>query len=153
MKIRQVVEGARRPHCREIRGVEAEEVNAGFVVHSDVGTNVHLGETGEAGQRRDPAGTHAAHVERNHSDPSHTVVNLQRKLRRNQRTQSFRRDRPVCEQKIVPHLHHDPRFRRQGPGAVCSLAKNWMHKLFSNVWPLLVERSEMKGISVREFAG
>jgi hypothetical protein len=40
------------------------------------------------------------------------------KLWRNHRLQRFECDWPMCEQQIMPDLHHDPRPRRERPRPV-----------------------------------
>jgi len=78
VEIREMVESAGSPDGRVTRGVEAEEIDAGFALVDDIRSNIQLGKAREAGNRRRPASADSAHAERNDSDPTFSVEGVER---------------------------------------------------------------------------
>ncbi len=122
-----MIKRARSPHSGTTRCVEAEEVDARFAVIGDIGAHIQFRQRGKSGYRREISGANAAHAERNDTDPALGTEGIERKLRRNQRPDLIRRDRPVGEEQIMPGLLHDPGAGGQRPRTVRGLAEQRVH--------------------------
>src|SRR3989442_1362393 len=63
-EVGQVVPATRREHGRAVRGVEADKPHSALLAAAHVRTHVEFDESGEPGQRREAAHTHAVHTKR-----------------------------------------------------------------------------------------
>jgi len=116
MEVGQVVKAARGPYCRQVRGVEAEEVDARLDADSHIGANVQFGETGEARKWRQSTPMNVAHVKGDHSDPTLAFPRIKWKLSGDEGAQGLCLHRPMGEKQVVPGLGHGPIPTGQGPG-------------------------------------
>src|ERR1041385_5906350 len=122
-------EFARCPDGSMIGCIEAEEVNPGLATIGHVGAHVKFGETRKAGQRGNHPGANSAHPERNDADPALAIKKIERQLRRDERANLRRSERPVREQQVVPDLPHDPASRSDGPGTMVDRMEEGMHAI------------------------
>src|SRR5690348_3217263 len=129
VEIRQMKEFARCPYGGKVGGIEAEEVNAALASVGHVGSNIEFGETRKAGHGGTYAGANSAHPEGNDADPALAIKKIERQLRRDERANLRRSERPVRKQQVVPDLPHDPGSRSEGPGTIVDRMEEGMHAI------------------------
>src|SRR5579859_1982001 len=129
IKIRKMKEFPRCPYGGKVGCIEAEEVNPGLASVGHVGSNVEFGETRKAGQGGNHAGANSAHPEGNDADPALAIKKIERQLRRDERANLRRSERPVRKQQVVPDLPHDPGSRSDGPGTMVVRMEEGMHAI------------------------
>src|SRR5690349_23651203 len=91
---------ARQENGNGIASVKAKEIDARNAINGHIGTHVQLGKVGKGLERGQSARTHAAHTEGNDAQPGLALECIQHKLRRDQRTQESRRERPVSKKQL-----------------------------------------------------
>jgi hypothetical protein len=128
--IRQAITQTRRPACQTASGIEAQEKDPGLAAIGDVGADIHLGKCGNSREGRRSAQSNSAHVKGSNRQPAPSLELIEGEGRRNQGSESFRRNRPVREQKIVPGLPHDPRPARERPWAMLSDFEQRVQSMF-----------------------
>src|SRR5260370_41629682 len=111
-EIRQVKRQSSRGHGHRICSIETEEPNAGLALCRHIAPNVQLRKRGEPRQRGRPTQSHARHAERHNAKPGRPFKCIDLKFRRDVRPQLSRIYFPMCKQKVVPRLRHDPRPER-----------------------------------------
>ena len=116
-----------RSYGGETGSIQAEEIDTGLTVERNVGAYIEFRKPGQTRKRRQAARMNPAHVKRNDPDPAPAIESIERKLNRHNRSQNPWFNRPVCKQKIVPGLSHDPRPGRQGPRPVRNGIKRGVH--------------------------
>src|SRR5271157_5925916 len=118
LPVRQAIKHARTPHRRQIAGVQAKEIHAGFPVARDVGAHVDFGKMREPWQRGHSRRPQMIDPEWRDRHPRALLVSVEREHLRHERANHLWRQSVVQEQQVVPALGHDPRRHRRRPGAM-----------------------------------
>src|SRR4051812_18867242 len=125
VEIREQVKRSRSPDRQPASSVETKEEDAGLALEGYIGSAVHLG---KFMNQRQATGLHAQ-IERRDGKPCFSVKAVEFERCRYQWAQRFGGNWPMCEQKIVPALHHNPGFSRELPRPVVPDAQNFSRRL------------------------
>src|SRR6267378_2294183 len=128
-EIGQVKRQPSRGHGYRVRSIQTEEPNAGLALRRHIGPNVQFRKRGEPWQRRRPTQSHSRHAKRHNSEPRLPLECVDFKFRWNVRAQLGLIHLPMCKQKVVPRLRHDPRLGRQRPRPMRSAIKYGRHQM------------------------
>jgi len=128
MKIRQAIGCPRGPDRRQVRRIQAKEIDARLPIQRYVRSNIEFGETREPRYRRKKSRPNPAHAKGNDANPGISVELIQGELQGNHRAELRNGNRPVGKQKVMPDLPHDPRRIRRRISPVSRRLQQRVHR-------------------------